>query len=126
MNDIINPPEFRLLQGALGQTFRDYVLDDPRIKDHDVVSLFTYIRDITIHLMQQNPNAKVYLNLRANMAKINNGKEEVHTFYSGVYEIFSGTNLEEALRQMRDKIFERFSMPEEAEGSDWIFRLTLG
>ena len=108
-NYIINeqPPEFRQIQTALNQTFRDYILDDPRIKNYDVPTLINYLKPQIIRLMQQNPNTKVHLNLKARMGKIReNYKEEIHTFYSGEFEILKGTNLEDILNQMKNTIIE--------------------
>ena len=53
------------------------------------------------------------------MKKLSDGKEETHTFYSGEYEIFLGTDLDEVLSRMREVIAERLSLMEEAEGSGW-------
>ena len=115
----LQPPEFHMIQGALDQTFRNY-LDDPRIRNHDVPFLFTYIHNSIIRLMQQNLNTKVYLNLRANKAKVNKDyKEEVHTFYSGGFEIFPGTNLDEVLSQMKSNVIERLAKLQNAVGSSW-------
>ena len=71
--------------------------------------------------MQQNLNTKVYLNIRARMVKLEDGeqKEATHTFYSGVFEIFPGSDLEDMVSQMKDTILERFTMMELAVRSGW-------
>ena len=64
-------------------------------------------------------NTKVYLNLKAEMMKVNGEQKEIHKFYSGEFEIFPGTDLNEVLTQMRNTILERLAKLENAVGSGW-------
>lgn len=114
------PPQFQITRGALDLAVRDYTLDDPRISNYDIPSLFNYLSPQIINIMQQNFNTKVYLNIKAKMAKIGGEyKEEIITFYSGEFEIFPGTDLNDVLKQMENTIVERFAKLEQAVGSGW-------
>ena len=53
------------------------------------------------------------------MKKLSDGKEETHT-YSGEYEIFPGTDLDDVISRMREIVAERLSKMEEAIGSGWV------
>ena len=65
----VNPPQFQIIRGALNLAVRDYILDDPGIRNYDIPSLFNYLRPQIINLMQQNFNTKVYLNIKAKNGK---------------------------------------------------------
>ena len=115
-----NPPQFQIILGALDLAVRDYILDDPRIRNYDIPSLFNYPRPQIVNLMQQNFNTKVYLNVKTKMAKIGGEyMEDTFKFYSGEFEIFPGTDLNDILKQMESTIMERFAKLEQAVGSGW-------
>ena len=115
-----SPPNFQLIRGAMDVEVRDYLLDDPRISNYDIPSLFNYLRPQIINVMQQNFNTKAYLNIKTKMAKLGEDyKEDIFSFYSGEYEIFPGTDLNDVIRQMENTIVGRFVKLEQAVGSGW-------
>ena len=69
--------------------------------------------------MRKNAGTKVYLNLVARMRMLNNEMEDTHTFYSGEFEIFPGTDFDAVIEKMKKNIFENFEKMETAVGSGW-------
>ena len=69
--------------------------------------------------MRKNAGTKVYLNLMARMRMLNNETEDTHTFYSGEFEIFPGTDFDAVIEKMKKNIFENFEKMETAVGSGW-------
>ena len=53
------------------------------------------------------------------MKKLNDETEAVHTFYSGEFEIFPGTDFDAVIEEMFQKISEKFEKMETAVGSGW-------
>ena len=115
----IDAPEFREIDSALTKTFRNYICDDPIMGNYDVPSLFDFLDEEIKKTMRENLRTKAYLNLRARMKKLNDGEEDTHTFYSGEFEILPGTDLEDTIHKMREKVIERLEKMESAVGSGW-------
>ena len=115
----VDAPQFLEVNSALDKTFRDYICDDPIIGNYDVPSLFDFLDENIKKTMRENLGTKVYLNLRARMKKLNDGEEDTHTFYSGEFEILPGTDLEDTIRKMREKVIELLEKMEAAVGSGW-------
>ena len=53
------------------------------------------------------------------MRMLNNETEDTHTFYSGEFEIFPGTDFDAVIEKMKKNIFENFEKMETAVGSGW-------
>ena len=120
----INAPEFREHKVGINGTFRDYICDDPIIGSYDVPALFDFLAEEIKKTMRENLGTKVYLNLRAQMRKLNDGKQETHTFYSGEFKILRDAtpgDIEEVIQRMEAKISELLEKMEMAVGSGWAF-----
>ena len=113
-------PQFRETNSGLSRTFREYLCDDPILSNYDVPSLFDFLNENIEKTVRENLGTKVYLNLKALMMKTSDAKEATHTFYSGEFEIFRGTDLEGTIREMSETISERLSKMEAAVGSGWV------
>ena len=120
----IDAPEFREHKVGINGTFCDYICDDPIIGSYDVPALFDFLGEEIKKTMRENLGTKVYLNLRARIRKLNDGKEETHTFYSGEFKVLRGAtpgDIEEVIRKMEAKISELLEKMEMAVGSGWAF-----
>ena len=112
----VEAPEFLESNRALDGTFKEFTCDDPMIGNYDLPSVFKLLAENIKKVMRET---KVYLNLVARMKKLNDGTEAVHTFYSGEFEIFPGTDLDTVTEEMFKKISEKFEKMETAVGSGW-------
>ena len=117
----VDAPEFLESNRALDGTFKEFTCDNPIIGNYDLPSLFDLMRQNIKKVMRENSGTKVYLNLVARMKKLNDETEASHTFYSGEFEIFPGTDLDTVTEEMFKKISEKFEKMETAVGSGWAF-----
>ena len=111
------------LELAGSSSFRNYICDDPIIGSYDVPALFDFLAEEIKKTMRENLGTKVYLNLKARMRKLNDGKQETHTFYSGEFKILRGAtpgDIEEVIQRMEAKISELLEKMEMV-GSGWAF-----
>ena len=115
----VDAPEFLESARALDGTFKEFICDDPMIGGYDLPSLFDLMRQNIKKMMRENSGTKVYLNLVARMKKFNDETEDSHTFYSGEFEIFPGTDFDDVIEKMKKNIFENFEKMETAVGSGW-------
>ena len=115
----VDAPEFLESARALDGTFKEFTCDDPIIGGYDLPSLFDLMRQNIKEMMRENSGTKVYLNLVAMMKKLNDETEASHTFYSGEFEIFPGTDFDDVIEKMKKNIFENFEKMETAVGSGW-------
>ena len=115
----VDVPDFWESNRALDGTFREFTCDDPIIENYDLPSVFNFLAESIKKVMRENTGAKVYLNLVARMKKLNDETEAVHTFYSGEFEIFPGTDFNAVTEGMFQKISEKFEKMETAVGSGW-------
>ena len=115
----VDAPEFLESNRALDGTFKEFTCDDPMIGGYDLPSLFDLMRHNIKKMMRENSGTKVYLNLVARMKKLNDETEDSHTFYSGEFEIFPGTDLDTVIEEMFKNISEKFEKMETAVGSGW-------
>ena len=115
----VDAPELLESNRALDGTFKEFTCDDSMIGNYDLPSLFDFLAENIKKVMRENTGTKVYLNLVARMKKLNDETEAVHTFYSGEFEIFPGTDLDTVIEEMKKNIFEKFEKMETAVGSGW-------
>ena len=115
----VDAPEFWESNRALDGTFKEFTCDDPIIGNDDLPSVFDFLAESIKKVMRENSGTKVYLNLVARMKKLNDETEASHTFYSGEFEIFPGTDLDTVIEGMFKKISENFEKMETAVGSGW-------
>ena len=115
----VDAPQFWESNRALDGSFKEFLCDDPIIEIYDLPSLFELLTESIKKVMRENTRTKVYLNLRAKMKKHSDGTEASHVFYSGEFEIFSGTDLSVVIEEMRKVIFKRFEKMETFVGSGW-------
>ena len=115
----VEAPEFLESKRALDGAFREFICDDPMIGGYDLPSVFNLLAENIKKTMRENTGTKVYLNLVARMRMLNDGREDTHTFYSGEFEIFPGTDLDDVIEKMKKNIFEKFEKMETAVGSGW-------
>ena len=115
----ISALEFLESKRALDGTFKEFTCDDPIIGNYDLPSVFDFLAENIKKTMRENSRTKVYLNLVASMKKLNNETEDTHTFYSGEFEIFPGTDFDDVIEKMRKKISENSEKLETAVGSGW-------
>ena len=115
----VDAPEFLESKRALDGTFKEFTCDDPIIEGYDLPSVFHLLADNIKKTMRENAGTKVYLNLVARMRMLNDGREDTHTFYSGEFEIFPGTDLDTVIEEIKKNTFEKFEKMETAVGSCW-------
>ena len=99
-----------------------YKLDDPRIKFHNIPSLFEYLKPQIIELIQTHPNTKVGISVHVWMINRTTGalqkrKKGLHTGVN--FENFRGTNPESVFDSLREIIYEELQKLEDVEGSGW-------
>ena len=116
---IIEAPSFWESNRALDRSFKEFLCDDPIIENYDLPSVFKLLTENIKKVMRENTGTKVYLNLRAKMTKHSDGTVASHVFYSGEFEIFPGTDLDNVIEEMKKVIFERFEKMESFVGSGW-------
>ena len=115
----VDAPMFLESRRALDRSFKEFVCDDPIIENYDLPSVFELLTESMKKVMRENTGTKVYLNLRAKMSKLSDGTVASHVFYSGEFEIFPGTDLNDVITEMRKVISERFEKMETFVGSGW-------
>ena len=115
----LDAPEFWESNRALDGTFKEFTCDDPIIGNYDLPSVFDFLAENIKKVMRKNSETNVYLNLVARMKKLNDETEASHTFCSGEFEIFPGTDLDAVIGEMFKKISENFEKMETAVGSGW-------
>ena len=115
----VDAPEFLESTRALDGTFKEFTCDDPIIGGYDLPSVFGLLEENIKKTMRENSGTKFYLNLVARMRMQNDGREDTHTFYSGEFEIFPGTDFNAVIEKMKKNIFENFEKMETAVGSGW-------
>ena len=113
----VDAPPFLESNRALNGSFREFTCDDPIIGNYDLPSVFDFMRENIKKTMRENAGTKAYLNLKAKMKKLNDDTEASHTFYSGEFEIFPGTDFDGVIEEMFQKISEKFEKMETAVGS---------
>ena len=93
---IINedPPEFYRSNGALDGAFIEYKLGDPRIQNHDIVSIVEYLKTRILRLIETHPNTKIYLSIHVTMFQRSSGETEMKGLRTGAQEFLIGTNPE--------------------------------
>ena len=90
----------------------------PRIRFHDIVSLFEYLRPQILRLIEAHPNTKVGLNVHTLMVRRTTGAVERKGLFTGrMFEIFHGTNPESIFNALREIIYERLQKLEDVVGS---------
>ena len=115
----VDAPEFWESKRALDGTFKEFICDDPMIGGYNLPSVFRLLAENIKKMMRENAGTKVYLNLVARMRMLNDGREDTHTFYSGEFEIFPGTDFDDVIEKMKKNIFENFEKMETAVNSGW-------
>ena len=115
----VDAPPFVKSNRALDGTFREFTCNDLIIGNYDLPSVFDFMHQNIKKMMRENAGTKVYLNLKAKMKKLNDETEASHTFYSGEFEIFPGTDFDAVIEEMFQKISEKFEKMEVAVGSGW-------
>ena len=123
-NDILdeNLPEFQQIEDHFDGVKITYKLEDPRIKYHNVPSLFDYLKPQILEMIRTHPNTKIGLSLHVWMLK-RTGKElrkEKKGLHSGArFENYEGTNPENIFNTLREIIYEQLQRLEDVEGSGW-------
>lgn len=112
-------PEFQRFSSVLDGTFTEYKLEDPRIYNHGIVSIFDYLKPNIIELIKTHPNTKVYLNLFVTMYQPSSGVYDEQGLRTGALEFLQGTDPETILTALRDIIYGRLAKLENAVGSGW-------
>ena len=117
-----DPPQFRQVNNHFNGAQTRYKLDDPRIKFHNIPSLFEYLKPQIIELIQTHPNTKVGLSVHVWMINRTAGalqkrKKGLHTGIN--FENFRGTNPESVFDSLREIIYEELQKLEDVEGSGW-------
>ena len=112
------PPEFFLVENHYDGAKIRYKINDPRIKFHDIVSLFEYLRPQILRLIEAHPNTKVGLNVHTLMVRRTTGAVERKGLFTGrMFENFRGTNPESVFNALREIIYERLQKLEDVVGS---------
>ena len=96
------PPEFYRSNGALDGVSIEYKLDDLRIRNNDIVSIFEYLRTKMITLIETRPNTKVYLNVHVTMFQPSSGDEGMKGLRTGAQKFLQGTNPETVLKSLHN------------------------
>ena len=78
-----DPPEFFRVENHYDGAEIRYKLDDPRIKFHDIVSLFEYLKTQILRLIEAHPNTKVGLNVNTLMVRRTTGAVERKGLFTG-------------------------------------------
>ena len=95
-----------------------YKLDDPRIKFHDIVSLFEYLKTQILRVIEAHPNTKVGLSVHTLMVRRTTGAVERKGLFTGrMFENLQGTNPESIFNALREIIYERLRKLEDVVGS---------
>ena len=118
---IINedPPEFYRSNGALDGAFIEYKLGDPRIQNHDIVSIVEYLKTRILRLIETHPNTKIYLSIHVTMFQRSSGETEMEGLRTGAQEFLIGTNPETVFETLRNILYERLAKLERSVGS-WV------
>lgn len=111
-----SPPEFFKISNALSNTFVEYKLEDPRIYNHDIVSIFDYLKPRILDLIKAHPDTKIYLNIHATMVQQSSGDRQVMGLRTGAQEFLKDTDPEKILNTLREIIYERLAKLEKAVG----------
>ena len=114
------PPEFMRTSSALDSTFTQYtVLDDRRINNHDIVSIFDYLKTQIISLIQAHPSTKVHFVVKLTMKQHSPEREEPQSLRTGAIAFLRASNPDTILTKIREIIYERLAKLEGAVGSGW-------
>ena len=116
------PPEFVLVNGALGGAFQEYKMEDDRINRHGISSLFDYLKERIITLINQHPNTKLNLTVYATTFQPSSGDTELKALRTGSIEFLAGTDPEVIFNTFREVIYERLAKSEDAVGSGWLLK----
>ena len=116
------PPEFVLTRGALGGTFQEYKLEDERLHRHGIRTVFDYVKDRIINLINQHNNTKLYLVINTTMYQPTSGDVQEKRLHSATIEFLAGTDPEVTFKTIRDVVYERLAKLEHAVGSGWVLQ----